>query len=149
MTKPFSFTIKSLLLVSILFVSCSKNNDEAMTPIDSMDEEMVAMEANEVGFKGVFQASAHPTSGTAAINLDLTVLNFENFKTDAGPDLNIYLVSDLSDIKSDFKDLGDIKGIDGSYSYLLPSNIDYKTYTYVVIWCVDFDVNFGYATLAP
>ena len=93
--------------------------------------------------------SAHPTSGLATVNLDKTKLNFSAFKTDAAPNLDIYLVSNLNNISADFKNLGDIKGVNGNYSYDIPANTNLTTYKYVVVWCVDFKVNFGYALLAP
>ena len=73
----------------------------------------------------------------------------EGFKSDDGPDLNIYLAANLSTIKTDHVDLGDIKGLNGNYSYTVNNTIDYAKYKYVVVWCVDFDANFGYAVLAP
>ena len=96
---------------------------------------------------GEFVNSAHSTSGTASIDAEKTTLTLTNFKTDSGPDLNIYLSTGLNNITSDFIDLGDIKGRDGTYTYNLPDNTDYTNYKYVIVWCVDFNVNFGYAEL--
>ena len=83
------------------------------------------------------------------VNEEKTILNFTEFKSDDGPDLDIYLASDLSDVTGDFINLGDIKGLDGNYAYDLPTNTNLFVYKYVVVWCKDFDVNFGYATLEP
>jgi hypothetical protein len=128
-----------LMLISSFFVSCSKDDDEVVTtPID-----------NTASFKGSFVNSAHPTSGNVTINKEKTKLNFTNFKSDSGPDLDIYLVSNLSNVNGGFINLGDIKGLNGNYVYDLPANTDFTVYKYVVVWCVDFNVNFGYATLAP
>jgi hypothetical protein len=99
-------------------------------------------------FKGDFVSAVHQTSGVASIDQDETILSLMNFKTDNGPDLNLYLASDISDVASDYIDLGDLKGVDGNYNYALPGNIDYLDYKYVVVWCVAFSVNFGYAELA-
>lgn len=76
-----------------------------------------------------------------------TSLTLTNFKTDSGPDLNIYLTTSLSAITSDFIDLGNIKGVKGNYTYDLPEQVDYTLYKFVIVWCVDFDVNFGYTEL--
>lgn len=127
----------------LLFVSSCSNRTE-----DMQDETVVVGETNYL-YKGNFVSQSHPTSGTAKVITDKSKLNFETFKSDSGPDLNIYLAANLSNIKSDFIDLGDIKGLDGNYSYALPANVDFSKYKYVVVWCVDFNVNFGYATLAP
>ncbi|WP_291404114.1 DM13 domain-containing protein [Daejeonella sp.] len=104
---------------------------------------------NEYAYKGTFQSGTHPTSGLAKITINKASLVFENFKSDNGPDLNIYLASDLKNIKADHIDLGDIKGLKGNYTYAVNPAVDLTKYKYVVVWCVDFDVNFGYALLAP
>lgn len=122
-----------LFLLGIALISC--DNDDTAKPSDN------------AAFSGAFVSAVHPTSGTVTINEDETTMAFADFKTDSGPDLNIYLVSDISNITGDFIDLGDIQGVDGSYNYSLPPNTDYTVYKYVVIWCVEFDVNFGYAEL--
>lgn len=130
-TNPILFI--GLLSVSLLFVSCTKDDTDDPNP--------------NAAFKGDFVSSAHPTSGVASINQEETTLSLTNFNSDSGPDLNIYLASGISNVVSDFIDLGDIKGIDGNYTYTLPDNVDYTDYKYVVVWCVAFDVNFGYAEL--
>lgn len=127
-----------LMLIFTFFVSCSKNDEVVTTLID-----------NTTSFKGSFVNSAKPTSGNVTINKEKTKLNFTNFKSDSGPDLDIYLVSDLSNVNGGFINLGDIEGLNGNYVYDLPANTDFTLYKYVVVWCVDFNVNFGYATLTP
>lgn len=134
--KLFLIVVAIPLIGSVIMSSCAKDKKDTPTPVISSHV-----------YKGDFTSSAHPTSGSASINREKTELGFHNFKTDSGPDLNVYLVSDLSDIKSDYIDLGDIKGIDGNYSYALTDSIDFSKYKYVVVWCVKFDVNFGYATI--
>lgn len=121
-----------MLLASILFITCGKDDD---TPPAGAT------------YKGDFQSGAHTTSGVATIDSSGTTLTLTNFKTDSGPDLNIYLASSLSTIKTDHIDLGDLKGRNGTYDYVVPAQTDFDTYPYVVVWCVDFDVNFGYALL--
>ena len=128
-----SIFIVAILFVSILFSACGK--DEKINPPDNP------------GFEGNFVSAAHTTSGIASIDSSETVLTLTNFKTDSGPDLNIYIVSSINNVTSDFIDLGDIKGVNGNYTYVLPGNKDYTAYKYVVVWCVDFNVNFGYAEL--
>ncbi|PDS23785.1 DM13 domain-containing protein [Flavobacterium branchiophilum] len=128
-----------LVLISTFFVSCSKDDETVTnTPID-----------NIASFKGTFVSSAHPTSGNVTINKEKTKLNFTNFKSDSGPNLDIYLVSNLSNVNGGFINLGDIKGLNGNYIYDLPANTDFTVYKYVVVWCSDFNVNFGYTTLTP
>lgn len=136
--KRITLMFVSLILANLFLISCSKDDEaETKTPDNTI-----------ASFKGTFVSSAHPTSGTITVNDEKTKLNFINFKTDSGPNLDIYLASDLSNINGDFINLGDIKGLNGNYTYDLAANTDLVKYKYVVIWCIDFNVNFGYATLA-
>lgn len=131
------------LLLSFLFVIGSMS----CTKIDDMDD----TDPNEIvaSFDGDFVSSAHPTNGMAIVNEDKTKLHFIDFKTDSGPDLDIYLVSDINNINGDYIDLGNIKGVNGNYAYDLEDGTDFLNYKYVVVWCVSFGVNFGYAELSP
>jgi hypothetical protein len=133
--------IKSIayLLIALAFTACNKSTMPVITmPVDNM-----------AAFKGVFASSAHPTSGTASINKEKTILSLTNFKSDPGPDLDIYFASNLANVNAEFINLGDIKGLNGNYDYSLPTNVDFTKYKYVIVWCKAFNVNFGYATLAP
>ena len=132
----------SLFAILLMFISCRSSTDVVM------DNPPIEETATNI-YTGNFISQAHPTSGVAKITVNQNQLDFQNFKTDPGPQINVYLVSDLSKILTDYKDLGKVKGINGNYSYATPANIEFKKYKYVVIWCVDFNVNFGYAILAP
>ena len=122
-----------ILLAGLLFSACEKDGND--TP-----------PANP-SYKGDFVNGAHATSGTASIDQAESTLTLTNFKTDNGPDVNMYIATSLNAVTSDFIDLGDIKGLKGTYTYDLPDGKDYSVYKYVIVWCVDFDVNFGYAEL--
>ena len=74
-------------------------------------------------------------------------LRFEDFATDNGPDLNVYLTRGDETDGSDFIDLGDLTGNIGSQNYEIPADVDLTEYDTVVIWCVRFGVGFGSATL--
>jgi hypothetical protein len=125
--------IFTLLLIILAVSACGK--DDTATP------------PTHASFKGDFVSGAHSTSGVASIDSNQAVLTLTNFKTDSGPNLNIYIVSSLNSVTADYIDLGDIKGRNGTYTYTLPDSKDYLHFKYVVVWCVDFDVNFGYAQL--
>ena len=133
MLKKIPILSLTLLAVSLMFASCSK--DENPDP------------SGDAAYQGEFVSAVHTTSGTASIDQDETTLSLTNFKTDSGPDLNIYLAANIPNADNDFIDLGNIKGIDGDFAYDLPDNVDYAHYKYVVVWCVAFSVNFGYAEL--
>ena len=99
---------------------------------------------------GTFTSAAHPTAGEAVVLGNGTgqrFLRFENFETDNGPDLNVYLVNSSTGDVSDFIDLGDLKGNIGEQNYEIPEDVDLSVYDTVWIWCVRFSSGFGSAEL--
>lgn len=107
-------------------------------------------------FTGTFIDRSHPTSGRADVLNDGSAqrfLRFEDFRTDNGPDLNVYLSAAPADgpageFDDDFVDLGDLTGNIGSQNYEIPADVDLDRYSTVVIWCVRFGVAFGAADIA-
>ena len=73
------------------------------------------------------------------------ILRFEDFETINGPDLHIYLSSDLE--AKDYIDLGEIKATKGNVNYEVPSNVDLEKYNKVLVWCEPFRILFSYAEL--
>lgn len=138
----------SLILIFISFQSCS-SSDSPMKDAEVMPMEggmqMQEPPQNTASLKGDFVSGAHPTSGKVIVNEAKTLVSFSNFKTDNGPILEVYLASDTS--ASNYITLGVLKGVEGNYQYVLPTNVDFKVYNHVIIWCVDFKINFGYAVL--
>ncbi len=79
-------------------------------------------------------------------------LRFENFSTDNGPDLRVYLTASDADGDSgafddDFVDLGVLKGNIGDQNYEIPVDVDLSVYDTVVVWCVRFSTPFTAADL--
>ncbi len=105
---------------------------------------------------GEFASRSHETSGRALVLNDGSeqrFLRFEDFRTDNGPDVNIYLSSappdaPARDFALDFVDLGDMKGNVGAQNYEIPPSVDLDHYSTVVVWCVRFSVAFGVAGLS-
>ena len=105
---------------------------------------------------GEFISRSHETSGRALVLNDGSeqrFLRFEDFRTDNGPDVNVWLSSappdaPARDFLDDWVDLGDIKGNVGAQNYEIPPSVDLDRYSTVVIWCVRFSVAFGTAGLA-
>lgn len=103
-------------------------------------------------YAGSFVGRNHPTSGTAIVLGDGSgqrFVRFEEFETDNGPDLNVYLVNSSAGGVNDFIDLGNLKGNIGDQNYEIPPEVDLDVYDTVLIWCVRFASPFGEATLAP
>lgn len=107
--------------------------------------------------RGTFGARSHPGSGSAVVlgdGTDQRFLRFEDdFSTDNGPDLDVYLSSAPPDapegaFDDDFVDLGELKGNIGAQNYEIPADVDLDHYSTVVVWCVRFAVAFTTADLA-
>jgi hypothetical protein len=79
-------------------------------------------------------------------------LRFEQFSTDNGPDLRVYLSAsdangDSGAFDDDFVDLGVLKGNIGDQNYEIPPDVDLSVYDTVVVWCVRFSTPFTAADL--
>ena len=129
------------------------------TPPESAEPEATPPESAEpqiiVEAAGSFIGRSHPTEGSARVLGDgsgVRFLRLEDFRTDNGPDLNVYLSDAPPDAPAgafddDFVDLGDLKGNVGSQNYEIPAGLDLDRYSTVAIWCVRFGVVFGAADL--
>jgi len=97
--------------------------------------------------QGKFMARAHEVKGEAfLIDVDgQKILRFEDFETINGPELRIYLSSELGN--DDFIDLGKIKATKGNVNYEIPPGTDTTKYNKVLVWCKPFRVLFSYASL--
>ncbi len=94
-----------------------------------------------------FKEGAHEVKGKVLLieTAKGKVLRFEDFETINGPNLHIYLSSDLN--AKDYIDLGEIKATKGNVNYEVPSSVDLSKYNKVLVWCEPFKVLFSYAEL--
>ncbi|MEO0771076.1 MAG: DM13 domain-containing protein [Cyanobacteria bacterium J06649_4] len=72
------------------------------------------------------------------------------FLSDNGPDLFVLLHRE--DVPSSYSaenyvNLGRLQSINGTQRYTIPDNVSLSDFRSAVIWCQQFDVTFGYATL--
>lgn len=97
--------------------------------------------------EGGFISRAHEAAGRAILieHDGKKTLRFENFETINGPNLHIYLSSNLEG--DDYVDLGKLKATQGNVNYEVPAKVDTEKYTKVLVWCVPFSVLFSYADL--
>jgi hypothetical protein len=101
--------------------------------------------------EGAFVSRDHPTTGQAVVLGNGTgqrFIRFEDFQTDNGPDLAVYLVNSTAAGVDDFIDLGKLKGNSGEQNYEIPTDVDLDLYDTVLIWCVRFSSPFGEAPLS-
>jgi hypothetical protein len=99
------------------------------------------------GFVGA-NDGIHNTEGQVKVlrlNDNTNFLRLEDFKATNGPDLYVYLSTDMG--ASDFVNLGRLKGNIGNQNYEIPQGTDLSKYTTVLIWCQAFSVLFGSADL--
>ena len=139
--------MKKLLIayIALLSWSCVKNDE--LTPVTQTTPPAVVSGTQES--LGTFSNGVHPTSGTVKVVADKTdakkkYLSFENFKTDAGPDLYVYLAEDKT-----AKGFISVMKLDKTGTFVLdvPTNADLTKQKYVLIWCKQFTVLFGSAKL--
>jgi Electron transfer DM13 len=130
----------TIVLFNMLMISCKK-------------EEVVNVPTTEVAtgltalFQGTFAGASHPTSGTVKLSKDAAgkkFLVFENFKTDAGPDLRIYLSDDLK--ATNYTEITN-KVASGTFQVPVDAAVNTDTKRKVLIWCKQFTVLFGSADL--
>ncbi len=134
---------RALVLAISIFIFTSCKKDPAKT---SLQEEPVA---GTVLKTGNFVSDVHPTSGMVKLvtsnSPDSLQLLFENFATDAGPDLRVWISSSTN--PATYTEIGMLKATNGTFSYKTPISYDYTNLNKVLIWCIDFSVLFGHATL--
>ena len=131
----------SAALFSLLFLisSCAKN-----TPGNAQE----TLPNGTVLASGSFVSNSHPTSGTAKVIQDASGkkhLVIENFSSDNGPDLWIWLSPNNNG--SPYQEVGILKAVAGNFAYELNAAINYTANNRVLIWCEDFSVLFGHAVL--
>ena len=151
--KRLSF---SLILALSLGMSVPANaNTLSQYPVTSPQSSgnslLLATKANS----GNFVSVDHPTQGQVNIIEDNGAKYLEissNFKTDRGPNLRVIL-HNSSTVEpkvqpGEYLNLGELQAFQGSQRYQLPQNLDLNEYQSVAIWCEEFNVTFGYATLS-
>lgn len=118
-------------------------NNNTTTPVSS-----TPLTDQTLLLTGTFTSGAHTTTGTVKVYEDKSKnrsLVFEDFKTDAGPDLRLYMAEDKA--ITNFIQITDKVTTSGNYTLSIPANVDLKKQTTVAIWCKSFSVLFGSATL--
>jgi len=126
-----------IVLVGLLF-SCTKRPDDLNETLPTGAELYTA----------TLTSNAHPTNGMITILEDTSNIKhlvIQNFSTDNGPDLKVYLSTSTS--TDNYISLGDLKANSGNFSYTLSNTLDLVTYNHVLIWCEDFSVLFGHGVL--
>jgi hypothetical protein len=119
----------------------------------SNDSTQPAQSAQSIALGAPFVSVSHPTEGSAQITevegqryLELDAA----FRSDDGPDLFVLLHREAipeSYDEQNYVNLGRLQQVAGAQRYAIPADVDLETIRSAVIWCEDFNVTFGYATL--
>jgi hypothetical protein len=130
----------SLTLAVILLASCKEDEPAPLV-------EMLDLRNDSLKLAGMFQREVHATSGTVKLlrREKDQLLVLDNFRTDNGPALYVYLSKDRGVTQS--INLGLLKSTSGTFSYEVDSTVNAREYPYVLIWCREFAVLFGSAQL--
>lgn len=126
--------------------SCVK--DVELVPVNNVPSTVVQEGKQEA--IGVFMNGVHAVSGTVKVISDSKMpekkyLSFENFKTDEGPDLYIYLAEDTR--STNFTTVIKLDKT-GTFVLEIPQEARLDKQQYVLVWCKRFSVLFGSAKLS-
>ncbi len=126
-------------------VEAEQNRTEANDSVDDMADQMPGEIVTQysASFSG---ESRYTIEGTAEVLNDGSeqrFLRFEDFSSDNGPDLKVYLRAE----NGDFVSLGELKGNIGDQNYEIPVGVNLDEFSTIQIWCERFSVNFGSAEL--
>ncbi|MEO5647261.1 MAG: DM13 domain-containing protein [Chitinophagaceae bacterium] len=136
MTKTFLSTI---IAMTFFMISCKKNTPENASEI---------LPVGTVISMASFVSNAHTTSGSVKLvqeSNNKKYLVFENFRTDNGPDLRVWLSPNNNG--APYHEIGVLKAVSGNFSYELNPMVNHATHNRVLIWCEDFAILFGHAVL--
>jgi|GEM_PF-2034955 hypothetical protein len=135
-----------LLFLTIALTACVKDKD--LISSDQISPNIIDL-TRPAQQTGTMMSGSHPTSGTVSVRTgaqkptDLYLV-FENFKTDPGPDLRVYLAEDQN--AGGFVELATLDKT-GNFHLAIPANTDLQKKKFVLIWCKRFKELFGSAEL--
>jgi hypothetical protein len=159
-SKNQTLCIMKILIPFVFVALLGCTQSEEIDPVDtnpsnssengsnnSTENMSATFSSQKLLLQGKFANDSHPTSGTAKIyeaKDGKRTLVFENLKSDAGPDLRIYIANDKA--VTNFVELSN-KVENGNKSYDIPAKVDLTKQKFVLIWCKQFSVLFGHAEL--
>jgi peptide methionine sulfoxide reductase msrA/msrB len=128
--------------LSPLFITVHLDEALPTNALTESKEDIFMKTASIIGTPG------HSATGTVQlVSTEVgKILRYENFKTTNGPDLFVYLSTDLK--ATEFINLGELKATEGSINYDIPAEVDLSKYKYALVWCKQFGVLFNYAELS-
>ncbi len=137
--------MRTYLFFQILFLAaCAAEENTPTKPIDdTFDPDGASLIVS-----GMFMSSGgYTVTGTASVyeKDGVKTLVLDPYSSSNGPDLRVYLSRDEN--ANSALNLGFLKSTTGKQSYTIPGNPDIAEFSHVHIWCQQFSVQFGRATL--
>ena len=133
----------------VLISSCKKTIETSTIRLnETVDTTSMGAMAAIAKYAGTFGNGAYGTvTGNAKIYLvnGRYSLALENFNTNNGPDLHVYLSKEVQPIN--FIDLGKLKSTNGNQVYEISGMPNFTEYKYALIHCQQYNHLFGSAEL--
>ncbi len=120
------------------------------------DQAMKSEPAMGMAASHILSSVGAPTTGSVEVveKDGKTTITLQNLKTEAGPDLHVYLYADAVPAKTakklsaKFVDLGKLAApFKGNFTYKVPANTDLSQFKSLIIWCDVAKVTFAGAKL--
>lgn len=136
-----------ILITTLLFSACKKEEEKENTP-EYINTSFAAGINDTLIAAGTISGSGnYAASGNVKVYKDdnIKVLRFENFQTENGPSLNVYLsrTTDFGDVIY----IDPLQAISGNFNYVFSINTDVTDYKYVLVYDNVLNKLFGYAEL--
>ena len=121
--------------------------------VTNSSENLIAQNSVATLKRGTFVTRRKSTSGTVKLveRNGKKFIELENFRTGSGPDVMLVLHKSKTPGTKisgrDYISLSFLRSFNGSQTYQIPDNVNLDDFNSVAIWCRQFNVTFGYATL--
>lgn len=145
-----SLSVVALASIPATLVNADVFNSEAARPIRTSQIQTAQLAS------GMFTTveQNHPTAGIAQIVEEggQRYLEFSSdFTTAEGPDVEVILYRGdqvpVNLAEGSYISIAPLQSFDGAQRYAIPGNVDLAEFGAVGIWCEQFNVTFGYATI--
>lgn len=124
-----------------------EQEENTMKETDSSSQDEMTndtMKVNEL--VGIFQGADENHDAKGKVSISGKNIRLENFEVTNGPDLYVYLVEEGQETKKGIS-LGELKGNIGNQNYEIPGDHSASSGMQIVIWCKQFNVDFGRAEI--
>jgi Electron transfer DM13 len=142
------YKIFSAFMLILVLSQCTKSKTEATPTITPAIDTTFNVAKATILKQGSFSGNMNYTvSGSTKLYeyLGKKYIYFENFGSNNGPDLKVYLAT--TNTATQFISLGALKATTGTQLYLITTPPDFTQYNKILIWCQQFSVLFGKADL--